>query len=477
MSTNDILVRRAAEAARIEDLRRLEAEQAERERQRLGLANQAVSQLDQRYRALVSHRDEAASRLPDLQFLEPAWPDLPAQVGQNAAALEGYVGQVRSLVSQFETQLSAAIEEAQAVLTDRLARAQAWREAQALEQAVQISQQHLAAACQAVQESVPQNPSVSRPTADASLVSLQHYLVALKAHVATIQQQTAGARRRFDTRCMGQSLAGTLVAAGSTATDALAHHASVQRSHVQQALQATLKHALTTSGLTLADLPQGTQILLNAAADVAESNATQRERIQRLVARERVLKEHVTNAERLLKSPPELVHAHPKRARRWATLVQQLEAVCSGRAAYSPHLDLEYGQIKADAQRDLDRRYVQTEFVGALRDQDFHALSDEHGRLVIEDLKHHGVWLEETQPLDVKEGERGGIATVLELKTDAPATDVSKDEKVISSVCERLQAVGQSSAKVRGEHTVLDRKERIQRAKRPTVLKTFNAQI
>jgi len=335
----------------------------------------------------------------------------------------------------------------------------------------------LAAACQAVQESVPQNPSVSRPGADASLVNLQHYVAALKAQVVSLQQQSAAARRRFDTRCMGQSLAGKPVAVGSKAEDALAHHASMQRAQVQQALQATLKQALTTSGLAFSDLPIGTQILLNAAADAAESNATQRERIQRLVARERVLQEQVAKALHLMQSPPDLLHAHPKRARRWEALVQQLEAVCAGRASYSPHLDLEYGQIKTDAQRDLDRRYVQTDFVGALREQDFNALSDDKGRLVIEDLRHLGVWLEETHPLDVGEGARGGIATVLELKIDASSHDASKDAQVISSVCQRLQAVGQSSAHVRSEHEVLDRKKQIRRAKRPTELKTFNAQI
>lgn len=476
MSTNDILVRRAAEAARLEELRRLEAEQAERERQRLGFAHQAVSDLDQRFRELITQRDEAARRLPDLSLQEPPWPSLSASASQSAAEVERYAGELQALVGKFDRQLNAAIQDAEAVLADRLARAQAWRDATALEQAVQVCRQHLADASQALQEKVPAMQAIGRPEADAPLASLQRYVAALQAQVAAIQQQTAACRRRLETRRLGQSLAGSQVATSPGAESALANHAAQQRAKARQALQATLAQALAQSGLNLADLPAGSQVLLNATLDAAEANATQRERIQRLVARERVLHQHAAQALQMMQLAPDLVHAHPKRAQRWNTLVQQLHAVCAGWAPLSPHHGLEYEQIKADAQRDLDRRYVQTDFVNALREQDFNALSDEEGRLVIEDLRHLGVWMEETQALEVTEGERGGIATVLELKTDAPLAESGKDEQVIASVCERLQAASHSSAKVQSEHEVLDRKKKISRGRRPAKLKSFNAQ-
>ena len=71
MSTNEIVVRRATSEARLEDLRRLQAEQAERERQRLGIAQHAITLLDEQFRELIKRRDEAARRLPDLHLQEP----------------------------------------------------------------------------------------------------------------------------------------------------------------------------------------------------------------------------------------------------------------------------------------------------------------------------------------------------------------------------------------------------------------------
>ena len=57
MSTNEIVVRRATSEARLEDLRRLQAEQAERERQRLGIAQHAITLLDEQFRELIKRRE------------------------------------------------------------------------------------------------------------------------------------------------------------------------------------------------------------------------------------------------------------------------------------------------------------------------------------------------------------------------------------------------------------------------------------
>ena len=87
MSTNEIVVRRATSEARLEDLRRLQAEQAERERQRLGIAQHAITLLDEQFRELIKRRDEAARRLPDLHLQEPTWPAVAA-TDSNAVGVE-----------------------------------------------------------------------------------------------------------------------------------------------------------------------------------------------------------------------------------------------------------------------------------------------------------------------------------------------------------------------------------------------------
>lgn len=476
MSTNDVLVRRAAEAAKLEDLRRQEAEQAERERQRLGFANQKVSQLDQRFRELVSRRDQAASHLPDLSLQEPAWPALSAAVSQNAAEVERYATQLQNVVEKFDRELTLAIRTAESVLEDRRARADAWRAATALEEAVKVSRENLASACRAVQENPPSPSPLNRPVADASLVALKQYISTLQAQVAAIQQQTDAARRRLDTRRVGQSLAGNQVAASSSAEAALSHHAAQRRADAREKLEVTLQQALADSKLSMSALPPGSRVLLDVIVDADEATDTRRELIRRVVARERVVQDNAAAALSLMQAAPDLVHANPSRAKRWANLVSQLQAVCGGLTALSPYHYQEYNQIKLDAQRDLDRRFVQTEFVNALRAQDFNPLEDAEGRLIIEDLRNLGVWLEETQPLELTEGERGGIATVLELKTDAPVAETAKDEQVIASVCERLHAAGHGSSNVQSHHEVLDRKSKISRGRRPADLKRFNAQ-
>lgn len=477
MSTNDILVRRAAEAAELEELRRLEAEQAERERLRLGLAHQAVSELDQRFRELVGQRDRAARRLPDFDLQEPAWPSLSAADSQTSDGVERYAATIQALVYAFEQQLQKAIRQAEFILADRLARAECWREAAALEQALRGCHQNLFAVCRDLQERMPDLQMLDRPDNDASLSSLQRYIASLQAQVTGLYCQIASARQRWETRCVGDRLAGSRVEVASSARLALDEHHRQCLLKARQALQATLLEALRQARLEVTELPFGTQRLLDVAAQASEAPPQQHEYIRRLVARERVLQDQVSQALRLMQAPPDLVHAHPERALRWQALVKELQNVAAGLIPLSPHHGLEYEQIKADAQRDLDRRYVHTDFVRALREQDFHALSDEEGRLVIEDLRHLGVWLEETEALGFdRDSVRGGMATMLELKTDAPLDQSARDAQVIASVCERLQAASHSSGKVKGEHEVLDRKQRISRGRRPARLKSFSAQ-
>ena len=476
MSTNEIVVRRATSEARLEDLRRLQAEQAERERQRLGIAQHAITLLDEQFRELIKRRDEAARRLPDLHLQEPTWPAVAA-TDSNAVGVENYAAKLQSLVIAFERQLHTAIQNAEAVLADRLARAAAWRDATALENAVGMCRESLSDTCQAVQEKPPVLQVFERPDLKASLPKLQHYVAALRSHVAELQQQVISAQRRLETRRLGHTVSGSQLAVRSSAQEALAQHAAQQSAKAHQALQSTLLEALKEARFNMAELSIGTQIFLKAAAEASEATPQQHEHIRRLVARERALQGHVARALHLMQAPPDLVHAHPERAARWQTLVQELQGVAAGLAPFSPQIDLEYAQIQKDAQRDLDRRFVESEFAMALREQDFHVASDEDGRLVIEDLRHLGVWLEETQALDLADSERGGIASVLELKTDAPLNDFMNDEQVIASVCERLHAASQSSDKATGEHEVLERKKIIARARRPSKPKSLAAPV
>ncbi len=473
MSTNEILVYRAEESARLEELRRLEAEQAKRERQRLGLAQHAVTQLDAQLRSLIAHRDQAARRLPDLTLQAPAWPTL-SNTETTAFIVEQYAAQLERVTIRFEEQLQSAIKEAEATLADRLARTHAWRNAVALEQAIQICQQDLVAASHALQETPPALQIPDRPTNEASLPRIQRYLKQLQEQVDKLHQLIASAQNRKQAKVLGQRLSGNQVTVMSTAQAALTDYDAQQRDKAYQELQTTLAKSLHEAQLSMTDLPTGTQTLLKASLEARECTNQLRERIRRLVARERILQEHATQALLWMQSPPDLVHAHPERAKRWLALLLELESVAAGLTPLSPQYGLEYEQIKSDAQRDLDRMYVEKEFVNALLEQGFNVLSEPDG-LIIEDLRHLGVWLEETQLLELADdGGNGGIATVLELKTDRPMTDSNHDEQVIASVCERIQAASQRRGKVKGELEIVQRKKRIERGPRPARLKSLS---
>jgi hypothetical protein len=475
MSTSTVIARRAANEKTLRELRRLEAEQAKRER--IGIARQGISDLDNRFRKLVNRLDQTAQQLPDLSLQAPSWPSLSDDQKENVLDIEKYLAQLKTFVDGFENKLNTAIKIAQAVLADRLARAEALRDIATLENTVQICQQNVTDILQSIGENPPAISKLSHPGVDASLESLKGYAAVLQSEVTQLEKQTNQAQQRLVTRHKNKEMSGSLVQASSQADSALSVYATEQLTHTRQALQAVLDDALVQSGLKLSALPSATQALLQAAVNAPEITSSRRERIYRLVARERTLQNHRAEALRMMQATPNLFHANAQLAHRWDTLLQQLQMVCSCVIPLSPDHVLEYEQIKADAQRELDRMYVEIDFVNALRDQNFSVQYDENGGLIIEDLNNAGVWFKETMSLETEQGQLGGMGLVLELRTDALENNSLKDERIIASVCDRLQMVSSSTSEVESNCEVIERKDRINRERRPSRRKTFTARI
>jgi len=472
MSTTLIMTRQAAEAIRLEELRRQQAEQAERERQRAGIANEEISRLDRLYREQVGQLDHAAARLPDLAFQPPALPAVPQQA-QGASALEHHASQIKKIVLAFQRELPMAVRQAEAVLADRKARAEAWREATALQEAVQAVHRNHAAACQTLHETAPALHLPRRPNDDASLASLQRYVADLTAQVAAIEKQTTVARRRIETRRIGASLAGAPISASSTAESALAARARKQREEARLALSTTLAEALRQNGFgALSDLPYGTQTLLNAALDASEASATQKERIHRIVARERVLQENVTRAEHITLNPPEQVHAYPGLAQRWTTLLQAVQDVRAGHAPMLPLYEQEYHQLCADAQREISRSFLEADWKSVLGKQGIDVVRGDHGQLVLVDLNNLDRWLPLTE-IEQPDG-ASGIAFAGEVTTDAPE---GEHQKIADEFCRAMRAASQTeSPKVAVTQQVVETK-RLKRSHPPTALKHMRAHL
>jgi flagellar biosynthesis chaperone FliJ len=477
MSTSTVIARRVIEEKALEELRRLEAERARLERKRLGIARQGISTLDKRFRELVSRRDQAAQQLPDLSLQAPPWPSLSDSQRENVLDIENYLIQLQTFVDDFENNLNADIRLAQAILADRLARAEALRDVASLENAIQISLQNVTDILQILGENPLTMSKLKHPGVNASLESLKDYIAVLQFQVTQLEKQTNQAQRRLTTRRKNQELIGSLVDASSQADIALTAYETEQFANTRQVLQAVLNDALVQSGLKLSALPSATQTLLQAAVNASEVTSSKRERIYRLVARERTLQDHRAEALRMMQATPNLVHANVQLAQRWNTLLQQLQMVYSSIVPLSPDHFLAYEQIKADAQRELDRMYVEIDFVNALRDQNFNVQYDENGGLIIEDLNNAGVWFKETMSLETEQGRLGGMGSVLELRTDALENDGIKDEQIIANVCDRLQLVGCSTSEVESECEVIERKDRINRERRPARRKAFTARI
>ncbi len=473
MSTGKTIVSHAVQAVSLEELRRQQAEAAERERVRLGVAHAEISRLDRRFRELVSQLDQASRHLPDLTLVAPEWVELDAQ-RSGVADVERHASQARALVAEFEQQLSASVREAEAVLARRVALAAAWRSVDALQQSIQLHHHQLGALCQQLGEEVPALRSPARPSPQAPLTEVEAHVQALEQTVRGIEQHKTGARRRLASRQQARQLAGSAVGQGVMAQEALDAHVAKTRQRVRASLLSTLNQALDDAQLTMAALPDGTTTLVHAMLDADDATPVERDRIRRVVAREKALETHGAQARALMLAPPNLVHAQPNRSRRWLSLVQSLQNVAAGLEAFSPFHQQEYEQIALDAQRDLDRIYVQTSFAQALREQDLLALHSEDGRLVIEDLRRMGVRMEEAQPLELSKGQRGGMATLLELKTDQ-ALPADQEPAVVDDVCQRLQAAARSTPNVKTTCVELEHKRSIPRSKRPAGLKRLRA--
>lgn len=470
MSTNDILVRRSAEEARLAELRRLEQEAAERERARYNIANNQVSQLDQRYRAALLKLDLAARRLPDLTMQAPEFLK-PTENTATANGLEAYASELHWFVQNFEREVDQAIAIAEAILADRIARTEALKQIESMHQAIQTIQQQILQTMSFMHETT-EFAAITKPASDSSLATLQQHLARLGSMMNDLGAMHNSTTRRLAARELGAEGAGTAVSCGLTAGEAIEQYETKKRAQNQQAMQACLDVALLASKFTFSELSEGTQRILNFLLETSSGSDESKELIARLIARDAVLKQHAEAALALLANPPELLHAKSARSLRWHSLVRELEEVLAGTKYLSAELNLEYDQISRDAQMDLDQMYLEAEFTHALREQNFEAVYDSKNRLIILDLENPDVWLRETESLSSSDDSKATIATVVEMETNTSSD--AHDATIINNVCSRLAKISNSSSKVTSEQAVIDRKDTIKRAQRPA-LKAFRA--
>jgi hypothetical protein len=493
MSTTTVSVRSTTRAARIDEVRRREAEardaarraaqraaQAredlcremearEAARRRTDAANRVIGEQEDRFQQLIARLDEAARRLPDLSLTAPALQSLRHEAAADAAQLEAYAVRLTAEVADFSLQLDRAITEGERLLARRVARAAAWREAADLEQQAALraqANQELASRLQVPLVSVLLPP---RPGADVELESVESHVAALRKVLDEFNRQHASLIARDETRARAIDLAGTPTRARSAA-EAQARHASERRTAAQAALRRTRDKALSTTGLRLEDLPDALQWLIDDA--LAQAHTVDRdEQITRWIVREKQRRDGVERALSLLQSAPDLVHELPQLSQRWTNLLACLQRIAGGLEEFTPSLEREYEQIQADARRNANSALTRADWLQAMSAQGFEVLEREDDRsLVVVDLDHPEVWLEATE----LESEQGGFSAVLELKTDANSSP-DDDAAITSDVCSRLTRVaGTATDSVQTQAEVIEHKPRITRGRRPAkARKTF----
>ncbi len=470
MSKNYILIRKAAATARLEELRRLQEAAAERERMRLNIAQSQVSQLDSRFRNLLYKLDDAAAKLPDLTMQAPAWPG-PTESTSTADGFEQYVSQLGVFVRAFEHELQQAIAVAEEILADRLARAAAWREIDSLQHAMSLLREKISFASSTLHEETPNFLAIIQPDRNASLGTLQQHLVLLHKVQHELSQMYSDTSRRLESRQLGIQLSGEVVNASVNAANTLLLYQNEQRARAVSAMKDCLAKALSSKGVSENELPMGTQMLIQFILE-AEPTDQSKQLIQRLVAREAVLKQHSELAKKILLSPPDLLHANKNRSKRWDALVSELEQVMAGWLPLTTQHQLEHEQICVESQQHLDNLYLETDFVRALREQGFEPLVDQTNKLVLIDLENPNIWFRETASFCTDE-KTATIAKVVEMETDAH--DMGTDPAIIQNVCERMCKLGSSNNKINTEQAVIDRQNTIKRAKRPKQLKALTA--
>lgn len=467
MSTTTVSVRSIARDIEIKELRRREAEAREANRRRIGVAHQTIAMQESHFQSAVARLDAAASRLPDLELSAPNLPALSGDIANNPARLEAYASQLTAEVAQFERRLNAAIAEAERQLARRIAKAAAWRSAANLEQQLDLRTQASLEIAIRLKEGVTFASSPEKPHAEAELEEVEAYVTALRLQLEHANHLFASLRARAAVRTRASALAGTQVATQS-ADAAHVRHEENQIATAQAVLRSHLDSALSNSGLRRNDLSEGALALIDDALAYAHCQ-DQRERVTRWIAREQQRREGVTRALTLMQSAPNLVHDDQTLARRWASLLVQLQRVAGGLDDFTPTVEREYEQIRVDARRLLNTAYTKADWVQAMCEQGFEIFEREDGHgLIVVDLGHPETWLEATE----LELEQGGFAAVLELKTDVAPVD---EAKVTADICAKLaKTTNTATPDVTIQAEIIERENRITRARRPAKAhKTF----
>lgn len=467
MSNTTISVTEAAQAARLEDIRR--AEEAERlvriERERSVQVRRQILQQEVRFRATQSQLDLASTRLPDLVIPSPfAWPDAPGEKA-DAARLQAYLSQLSQQLDRFERDVATAVSQAEQRLARRQATAAAWRTTQDTEALWRQNHQALTQLAQRMGQQPRTEAQPQRPGQDAELECVQAHVERLRAAVS--RQELALAALRAEARMLSRAsdIAGQAVRGTRSGAQALAEHQAEANAKALARFEASLAQALVTNAIRSEELPHGVKRLVDGARQMAHEKDWSIT-LADWMAREATRRDHTARALAMLSSPPVGVLEDAALAQRWQQLTPRLQAVMAAHEPLSRDLVAEFEQLGRDAQRALNYRLSRATCFARLAREGLEVLERDDGEgLVLVDLSCPQTWLE----VQEFEGKNGEFAATFVLKTEANEGSLN-DEAQTASVCERLgKANVQSSGKVRSESEVLERKSRITRARKPAL--------
>lgn len=468
MSTTTVSFSSTTHDAKIEELRRREAEAREAIRRRIGVASATIAEQEARLQRAVARLDEAARRLPDLTLRAPQLSAMSGDIGQDPARLEAYAVRMTAEVEHFSRRLDSAIAEAERMLQRRIRKAAAWRSAADVERQLELIIQRCRNEAARLQDNFTLPALPAKPNKEAELEMVEAYVRALRQRHGEMERHHASLRARVESRQYAIDLGGSRVAMRS-ADAVLARHEAEQRTRAVDALRAHCDAELARYGLRLEGLTGAVQAQIEAALEQAQGQDW-RESIARWIAHEKQQRDGVARALALLQCAPDLVHDDPRLSRRWAALAAQLQRIASGLEDLTPSVEREYEQLRTDARHLINTAFTKADWVRAMSEQGFEIFERQDGQgLIVVDLDHPETWLEAT-PL---EAEQGGFGVTLELKTDADS--LAGEVEVMDTICAKLARVAKSATPgVATNAEVIDHKRRIERGHRP---KTFAQRI
>ncbi len=451
--------------AALEGIRRLEAASREMDRRRkIGKANKAISEQEERFQKAVSRLDDAVRRLPDLKLRTPKLPAISSNESQGPEMLESYVKRLTEEVNRFEAQLDASIAEAERILDRRVKKAATWRAATDLEQQCKILEQRCRDLAPHAGEVFTVPRIGKRPHEDAELEEVESYLSVLREMHEGLRRGHDALRKRVASLESAMALAGKELKTGA-AEDALSRHQTEKKARAITELQAHRDKELCRNGLSLDDLSDSLRDQIAWAMEQAHRN-DYREDISRWISREKQRRRDVARALDLLGTPPVLLHEDAGLTRRWESLAQKLQRIAGGLDDLTTSVEREYEQLKNDALLMVNTGLARADWISAMYAEGFEVFENGDGKgLVVVDLDHPETWLDVT-PL---KAEGGGFGAIIEMKTDAKA--LPDEAKVTDAICAKLKRAAVSALpEVSTKAEEVDRKTRIERARRPKAL-------